>query len=395
MAGQRNTGSSNGKIITLIVIVVAAILALAIIIGAVSIAFTAGAGAGGVTGFFADDLFSWFEDLFDGDSNSSGSGNSGGSNKKPKDTVEEKPKDIVSASISLPVSTPSGSYLSSNTPGQSISDDLISSNAAILVNVTDGNVAVAGKNYDTKIYPASMTKVMTLLVACENAKEAGKLLTVTQEMIDYKEALKASGIMGFTAGEQISVEDALYLINYNSDTIACLLVAEYIAGSEAEFVKLMNAKATELGLTHTNFVNSTGLHDDNHYTTCREMAAIMNCAMNNSVAKKIITSYSGRRIPVYENNEPSTTREDTITIYSGWYSERLKDDNTIGNGITVIGGKTGYEDIPTGCFVTVAKNSSGKQFICVTVGRVDSSQGSVSSTASTNDTKTIYTTYAK
>lgn len=403
MNGNNGGGSSN-SIGKLILIITAAVLALAIVIGAVAAAFAIGAGAGGTAGFLFDDIVGWIEDLFDGnDSNNGDSGGGSGNKKNPKDTEEDKAVDVVKANISLPVSTPSGSYLISGSAASTIADDVAKSQAAILVNVTDGTVT-AGRNIDTKIYPASMTKVMTLLVACENAKEAGKLLTVTQDMIDYKESHGASGNMAFTAGEQISVEDALYLINYTSDTIACLLIAEYISGSEAEFVKLMNAKAAEIGLTNTHFVNTTGLHDPDHYTTCREMAAIMNCALNNSVAAKIIKSYKGRTISVYENNKPSTTRKEPNTVYSRWYSTRLGDDNTIGSGITVIGGKTGYEDIPTSCFVTAAKNSDGKIFICVTVGRVkinyddkgkEKTEESVSESQSTTDTKKIYTTYAK
>ena len=315
--------------------------------------------------------------------------------KPSKDTqkVDENDPTIVSSSITLPTSTPTGSYLSGYaTDAKTIEG--ISSAAAVLVDVSSNSVT-ASKAADTRIYPASMTKIMTLLVACENATTAGKLLTVEQWMIDYQQKMGASGIMGFKAGEQVRLEDALYLINYNSDTIACLLVANHVAGSEAKFVELMNKKAQSLGLTSTHFTNTTGLYDANHYTTCREMAAIMNCAMKNPVASKIITAHSGRGVTVYTGNKVSRS----ATIYAAWYSDsgRFNDDarvtGTNGN-MTVIGGKTGYEDIPTACFVTIAENKNGSRYICVTVGRTSETQAGISTTQSTTDTETIYREYA-
>ena len=371
--------TSLKRMITVAILITAIVLIIAFITGAVALAFS------GV-----------FDGIFD--KNDSGYTEDDGGKDKPA-KPSQKPADtsdptVVKADITLPSTTPAGSYLSSYASNvKDISG--ISSAAAVLVSVGDGKV-IARKEADAKIYPASMTKVMTLLVACENATVAGKLLTVEQWMIDYQQRMGASGIMGFKAGEQISLENALYLINYNSDTVACLLVAQYISGSEAAFVELMNKKAQSLGLTGTHFTNTTGLHDDNHYTTCKEMAAIMNCAMKNPVASKIISAHSGRGISVYVNNTPSRSG----TIYAAWFSDdhRFDDDarvsGTSGN-MTVIGGKTGYEDIPTACFVTVAEHNNGQRYICVTVGRTTGTgQATVTAKQSTTDTETIYREYA-
>ena len=325
----------------------------------------------------------------------SNSGESSGG-KKPSSTkppVDDGPQ--VEYSITLPSATQGGTSINYSAPSTEITG--ISSAAAVLIDMNSGN-AIAGKNADVRIHPASMTKVMTLLVACEKAQNAGKLLTVEQWMEDYRQSTGASGNLGFVAGDQISVESALYLINYRSDTIACLLIAQYIAGNEADFVSLMNQKASELGLKDTHFVNTTGLQDPNHYTTCREMAIIMNAAMNNPAASKIITSYVGTTIDIYNGYEDgNTTPYRQPIIYSSWYSDRMKDDPRItDSSFKIIGGKTGYEDIPTGCFVTVAKNASnGKQYICVNVGRIDETQGTVSAKQSTEDSITIYKNYAK
>ena len=124
------------------------------------------------------------------------------------------------------------------------------------------------------------------------------------------------------------------------------------------------------------------------------MAAIMNCAMKNPVASKIISAHSGRGISVYSNNK--VTR--SAIVYAAWYSDdgRFNDDarvyGTKGN-MTVIGGKTGYEDIPTACFVTIAEHKNGSRYICVTVGRTAETQATVSPSQSTTDTETIYREY--
>lgn len=298
--------------------------------------------------------------------------------------------------LTLPSATVVGSYASTSGTNADVSSDVnIKSAAAVLVDVSSGK-SIAQKEADTRIYPASMTKVMTLLIACENAKNPTDKMTITQEMIDYQSNAGASGIMGFKAGESITVEDALFLINYNSDTIACLLIANHIAGSEDAFVQMMNRRAQELGCTGTNFVNTTGLEDENHYTTCRDMATIMTAAMNNSAAKTVLTSYKAYTVSVYVEKNSTPTISRSPSIYAGWYSTRLKDNNSLGGGMKIIAGKTGSEDTPTACFVTVAKDdSTGKTYVCVTVGRIRKGEGTgVSTTVSTSDTKHLYQTYA-
>lgn len=269
----------------------------------------------------------------------------------------------------------------------------IASTYAVLLDMTS-NQTLAVKNADARVYPASMTKIMTVLVACEQAKSPVALMTVTQKMLDDLKATGgASTIGGWTVGDSITVEDALYLVNYQSDTIACWLLADYVTngGGEAAFVQLMNEKAQALGLQGTHFANSTGLHESDHYTTCRDMAAILRAAMNNASAKAVITRYSGYQITVYNNN----VEVRTTTQYATWYSQRLGDDPNVGSGITVVGGKTGWETIPTSCFITVAYHKgTGKYYICVTVGKGESTGASVSSSESVSDAKHIYRTYA-
>ncbi len=332
-----------------------------------------------------------------------GDGGGGGGGKNTQAVAADK-TEKTKTDISLPSATGTGNFrYNSDAATVDISADTdIKSAAAILVDITDGR-AVAQKNADTKIYPASMTKVMTLLVACENAKDPTTLLTVTKEMVEKyakPENKGASIAFEWQEGNQITVEDALYLIIYKSDTYACWLLAEHIAGSEEAFVKMMNDKAKSLGLTGTNFTNCTGLYNTNHYTTCREMAAIMAAVMNNPTATAVITKYSEYTVDLYLNGEK--TEE---SMFCDWYTARLEKYRWgaaaayyAGNGsdIKIVGGKTGWETIPTSCFVTTAIDDiSGRKYICVQVGRTDSAQESINSKTSTDDTRLIYQKYAK
>ncbi len=291
--------------------------------------------------------------------------------------------------VKPPATAPSRSnYIASNSSSVSTISG-ISSEAAIIVDM-DSYTAIGTKNADTVIYPASMTKVMTLLVACENVKNLNEMLTVKQEYVDYKNSVGASG-ENFTVGERVSVKDLLYLIIYDSNSIACQAIADYVSGSEAQFAELMNQKARSLGLTNTHFTNSTGIHDTDHYTTCREMAAIMAYALDNPLARTILTSFNAYSVKIY-----GSSGSRSLNVYTDWYSAKNRfADNPRLTTSTVKGGKTGYEDVPTACFVTYAEGKNGGKYICVTVGRINESGSVVSASTSTSDTKKIYNTYVK
>ena len=268
----------------------------------------------------------------------------------------------------------------------------IASQHAILVSL-DSYTAIAQKGADERIYPASMFKVMSLLVACERVTNLTDTVTVTAEIAQFAEETGGSGV-GLKVGEELTVKDLLYLTSYKSDTIAVISLANYLAGDEATFVSWMNEKARALGLTNTSFANCTGLHDVNNYTTCREMATIMAYALENPLCRQVITSYSGYAI---ENNIRKEADGTRLMIYSGWYSQRLSDNPKVNKNVTIKGGKTGYEDIPTSTFVTYATDSAGKGYVCVVVGRsMDAAdQAKVTNAQSTTDTKNIYKTYVK
>ena len=313
--------------------------------------------------------------------NGSGSSNQGsmsqGSSNNSSQGVD---KSSTSRGGNLPGKTVSkrSSYISKTASDVKYISSQINSENVILIDL-DTYTSIAEKSADKRIYPASMTKVMSLLVACENVKSLSTVLTVTEDVVEYASEMDGSGI-GLKVGDRLTIQDLLYLTAYQSDTIAVTMLANYVGGSETGFVNLMNSKARTLGLTNTRFANPTGLHDENNYTTCREMAAIFAYALENPLCKELLTSYSAYKI----GNQ--------YTIYSTWYSGRFKDNPKLST-VTVSGGKTGYIDESGFCLVSYAiGRSSGKKFIQVIVGQPKGS--GLTESISVSEIKYVYNNFA-
>ncbi len=305
---------------------------------------------------------------------------------KPKVTTGDVPVNVNTTPLFPTNETRSSYKISTSGSVTTLSgDDFIKSNNTILVKVgADSLTSIVEKNADAKMYPASMTKVMTLIVACERVTDLTAKLTVDAEVAQYAYEQGGSGA-GLVAGESYKVEDLLYLISYKSDTIASILIAEYIAGSEEEFVELMNQKARELGLSGTHFANCTGLYNKENYSTCRDIASIMAYALDNELAFKCLSSYRGRSMKVGGED---------CTFYSGWYSGRDRfSDNPKLKTVTVKAAKTGYIDESGVSLVSFAVGADGEKYINVIVGKPKGS--GLSESMSTDEVKKIYNTYAK
>ncbi len=326
-----------------------------------------------------------------------------GSDSKPsynnnwQDNIGGDNNQVGNINSLFPTNPTKDNYISaSNESVVQIGSNILSNNA-ILVDLSD-NTSIAEKNADKQIYPASMTKVMTLLVACENVTSLDKKLVVTQEDIDFKIQTDGSGLLvASSLGDGFTIEDLLYMISYKSDTIACLMIAREIAGSEENFVGLMNAKAKELGLKNTNFTNCTGLHNASHVTTCREMAAIMAYALDNSLAKQILLSTAVRKIPAYNGNSDEFVVN--YWAHCEWYAAK-KDQGTrfqedvVLKTVTVKGAKPGYTDEAGVCLVSYAvSRATGKGYVNVIVGKPKGS--GLTESVSTAEVKKIYNDYAK
>lgn len=223
-----------------------------------------------------------------------------------------------------------------------------SAQSAILMNVDTGAVLYA-KNIHKKSFPASTTKILTCLVAMEQGN-LDDTVTFSNEAVF---SVPGDGSnMGMDVGEAITMEQCLYGILVGSANEAANAVGEHIAGSIDGFVDLMNERAAELGCTDSHFMNTNGLHDDNHYTTAYDLALISSAFFRNDMLCKIgnTASYEFTATPTQPDDFILRNKHKMITgevAYDG-----------------VLGGKTGYTDNSRQTLVTCAERN-GMRLVCV------------------------------
>lgn len=232
--------------------------------------------------------------------------------------------------------------------------DFINSEYAVLIEKDTGKI-VAQKNYTDKMYPASLTKIMTLLVAVENVTNLDDTFTMTYEIIDPLYIQEAS-LAGFSDSENVKIIDLLYGAILPSGAEATYALAMYVAGNEENFVVLMNNKVKELGLENTHFANSSGLYSDDNYTTAYDMALILKAATENELAKKILSTYQ------YTTN--STPQHPEGILLTSTLFSRMKGDEPE-NGAVISGGKTGFVSQSGNCIASFGIGLSDKEYIFV------------------------------
>lgn len=237
------------------------------------------------------------------------------------------------------------------------SEEVISSHAILVDESTD--TIIASKGAKERISPASMTKVLTVLVAAEQIKEEqlDDTFTMTLEITDYAYVNDCSSV-GFLDGEKVTVRDLFYGTVLPSGGDAAVGLATYIAGSHEAFVDMMNEKLYELGLSDSaHFTNCVGLYDENHYCTVYDMAIIMKAAMQNDMCREFLSAHTYTTVPTTEHPEG--------IIISNWFLRRIEDKDTGGE---VIGAKTGYVLQSKNCAVSYGTFAGGTPYICVTAG---------------------------
>ena len=229
------------------------------------------------------------------------------------------------------------------------------SSSAVLVDVQSGTV-LAEKGMDEKIYPASMTKVMTLLVAAENLPDLDATFTMTQAIIDPL-YLAGASMAGYVNGETVTMRDLLYGAVVPSGAEATEALAQAVAGSEEAFVAMMNEKAAALGLANTHFMNTSGLHDENHYSTVREIALILQAALENETCTEILSA---------ENYRASETEQhpDGLAM-TNKFLYRVHHEYAL-NGAEITAAKTGYTAEAMNCCASAGTTPDGRSVICVT-----------------------------
>ncbi len=231
--------------------------------------------------------------------------------------------------------------------------ELYSENA-LLIDL-ESNTVLVQKNADARIYPASMTKVMTVLVAAEHIENWDETFTMTQSIIDPLFLADAS-MAGFVHGEEVSMTELLYGAVLPSGAEATEALAIVTAGSEEAFAALMNEKAQELGLQDTHFVDASGLHDENHYTTLSDMAIILQAALDNPHCREVLTSVNHTSTATEQN--PSGVAMTNRFLY------RIRPQQT--GSVDIQAAKTGYTAQAMNCCVSYGIMENGRAAICVT-----------------------------
>lgn len=232
----------------------------------------------------------------------------------------------------------------------------INSSYAVLIQARTGKV-VGELNGDQQMYPASLTKMMTCIVGIQELlRDLDQEITLTQEMFAGLYEQNATQA-GFQPGETVRAIDLLYGVMLPSGAECCIALADTIAGSEEGFVELMNKKAKKLGMDNTNFRDSTGLHDPEHYSTARDMAMLLREALKNETFREIIES-------PWHSTPSTNVHPDGITYYSTMF-KNLSDSAVTGGQI--LGGKTGYTGEAGYCLASFAE-IEGVEYILVTAG---------------------------
>lgn len=255
---------------------------------------------------------------------------------------------ILTAAILLPIFSPKA---------MAANDIEVTAPAAILVEVSSGTI-IFEKNANTPMFPASITKIMTVLLACEYIEDGivskDELVTVTEDAWYLVEDDAMN--LGIDPGEEVPFIDLMYCAMLASANEACNAIAMHTCHDISTFVSEMNRRAAALGCKDTHFVTTNGLHDDNHYTTAYDMYLILNEAIKHPLFKEI---FGTRYYAMPATNESGTRRM--------YHTNRLMNVEHANYYEYCTGGKTGSTSQAGYCLASTAEKD-GMTFICVIIG---------------------------
>lgn len=254
---------------------------------------------------------------------------------------------------------PSFSALAAKLP----EDPAIEAASSILVNGDTGMVLYEN-NADSRQYPASITKVMTALVVLENVQDLSE--TVTAIEADFEDVTADSSNADIKVGETMTVLDLLYCLMLPSANEAAYILARHVGGSYENFIDMMNTKAAAIGCTDTNFVNPCGLHDDDHYTTARDVYLMCATAMEDEtfalIANTAVKTISATNF--HEERKVYTTNMLTYSSSQPWFYAYCK------------GIKTGHTSQAGYCLAAYAEYKNANLY-SVVLGCTESTDGTV------------------
>lgn len=267
--------------------------------------------------------------------------------------------DDTSSTVSEPTESASSAVTGVTPPPELLDyavDDTyyVRAKASALIDL-DAGALLYGGNIDAQIYPASLTKIMTCMIALERGN-LDDILTVSES--SQQDLVIGGSTANLKVGEQISLRELLYCVMVSSANEACNVVAEYISGSISGFVALMNEYAAALGMTSTHYANTHGLHSDEHYTTVRDLSTLVRWAWQHELFREFstVTKHVVPATNLSEERELHTTNYLTSGLVVGkYYYEKAA------------GIKTGFTSKAGGCLISTAQDGD-KHLLSIVVG---------------------------
>ena len=257
--------------------------------------------------------------------------------------------------------------------------------AAVLIDLDTGRV-LYGYNMDEERAPASLTKVMTVLLALE-AVDAGRV-SLDEMIVAQDDCLQGmeddSSTSGIGPGVHISMKDLLYCALLQSANEACNIIGRYLAGSIAGFVDQMNQKAEQLGCKHTHFANTNGLPDDSHYSSAYDQYLIFAAAMKHPLFMEISNAASYQAACTAVNNGEPIGNSNALINITSIYSNGGR---YLYEGAS--GGKTGYTRAAGYCLISTAQRS-GVRLLAVALGCDGALNAQIEDYYNFIDSRTLY-----
>lgn len=302
----------------------------------------------------------------------------------PQSFAAPDDEDSVSDTTDTDTSDTDGDGTSDTTQGNTASNanviaaaadaPTVTAEAALLVS-PDSGMVLYEKNADERRYPASTTKIMTALIVLENVTDLSE--TVTAEASDFEHVTADSSNAGIKEGEVVTVEDLLYALMLPSANEAAYMLARHVGGTWENFVDMMNQRATELGCTGTHFSNPCGLHEDDHYTTARDLYKIAYAAMQDETFQDIADTVQWKMNTSLRSEYLILTTNELIrSSYAAYAYPFCK------------GIKTGHTSQAGNCFVGYAEYGDAKLY-SVVLGSADQSAEYPEIAASFTDTSAL------
>lgn len=230
-----------------------------------------------------------------------------------------------------------------------------SSEKAALFNIDEKEVMFSQSMHE-KAYPASITKIMTAILAIKYG-DMNNTISISQTAVTLEEG---SQVCGFQVGDIVSMDELFHGLLVYSGNDAAMAIAEHIGGSVENFVEMMNEEAKRIGATNTHFMNPSGLHDEDHYTTAYDIYLMLNEALK--------YQYFVDTMQLGSYNLTFMRGQDTIRSYFDATDHYLTGEESAPANVTVLGGKTGTTSQAGSCLAILSQNKYGEPFISIVLG---------------------------